>query len=119
MEREEERERERRNMLIRRNYKIIYGNDCFHFLLLSTINVWFRVMVGEQPGSRGKVVGHVNVSHTRVEDGGRYQCVAANRAGEASHSASLNIYGECVCVWVLLLLFFYNIQMDIIIERDR
>ncbi|XP_050715582.1 cell adhesion molecule Dscam2-like isoform X3 [Eriocheir sinensis] len=52
-----------------------------------------RVMVGEQPGSRGKVVGHVNVSHARVEDGGRYQCVAANRAGEASHAASLNIYG--------------------------
>ncbi|XP_063882772.1 cell adhesion molecule Dscam2-like [Scylla paramamosain] len=52
-----------------------------------------RVVVGEQLGSRGKVVGHVNVSHTRVEDGGRYQCVATNRAGVASHSASLNIYG--------------------------
>ncbi|XP_042236848.1 Down syndrome cell adhesion molecule-like protein Dscam2, partial [Homarus americanus] len=52
-----------------------------------------RVVVGEQMGARGKVVGHVNVSHTRVEDGGRYQCVASNRAGSTSHAANLNVYG--------------------------
>ncbi|XP_066979346.1 cell adhesion molecule Dscam2-like isoform X3 [Macrobrachium rosenbergii] len=55
-----------------------------------------RVMVGEQVGARGKVVGHVNVSHTRVEDGGRYECIATNRAGTTSHSANLNIYGSPV-----------------------
>nr|XP_045594049.1 Down syndrome cell adhesion molecule-like protein Dscam2 isoform X1 [Procambarus clarkii] len=52
-----------------------------------------RVMVGEQVGARGKVVSHVNVSHTRVEDGGRYQCTATNRAGSTAHAANLNIYG--------------------------
>ncbi|XP_071519102.1 LOW QUALITY PROTEIN: cell adhesion molecule Dscam2-like [Panulirus ornatus] len=52
-----------------------------------------RVVVGEQVGARGKVVGHVNVSHTRVEDGGRFQCVASNRAGSTAHAANLNIYG--------------------------
>ncbi|XP_042868395.1 Down syndrome cell adhesion molecule-like protein Dscam2 [Penaeus japonicus] len=52
-----------------------------------------RVVVGEQLGTRSEVVSHVNVSHTRVEDGGRYECVATNRAGSTSHAANLNIYG--------------------------
>ena len=61
-----------------------------------------RVMVGEQPGARGRVVGHANISSTRVEDGGRYQCIASNKAGRASHSANLNIYGNfdmTVFIW--------------------
>ncbi|XP_068242659.1 cell adhesion molecule Dscam2-like [Palaemon carinicauda] len=52
-----------------------------------------RVVVGVQEGNRGEVVGHVNISHTRVEDGGRYQCTASNEAGLDYHRASLNIYG--------------------------
>ncbi|XP_063599525.1 hemicentin-2-like [Penaeus indicus] len=52
-----------------------------------------RVVVGEQLGTRSEVVSHVNVSHTRVEDGGRYECVATNRAGSTAHAANLNIYG--------------------------
>ena len=51
-------------------------------------------MVGEQSGSRGKVVGYVNISNTRVDDGGIYRCTANNRAGSVSHEAKLNIYGE-------------------------
>ncbi|XP_068242240.1 cell adhesion molecule Dscam2-like [Palaemon carinicauda] len=52
-----------------------------------------RVVVGVQEGNRGEVVGHVNISHTRVEDGGRYQCTASNVAGSVYHRANLNIYG--------------------------
>ena len=42
----------------------------------------------------GEVVSHVNISRVEVQDGGLYQCTASNRAGIASHSARLNIYGK-------------------------
>ncbi|XP_068242209.1 cell adhesion molecule Dscam2-like [Palaemon carinicauda] len=54
------------------------------------------VMVGEQIGARGKVVGHVNVSTPESKTEGRYECIATNRAGTTSHSADLNIYGPPV-----------------------
>ena len=41
----------------------------------------------------GDVISHLNISQTKVEDGGLYSCTAANRAGSTSHSARLNIYG--------------------------
>ena len=41
----------------------------------------------------GDVISHLNISASRVEDGGLYSCVAANRAGAAAHSARLNVYG--------------------------
>ncbi|KAF2355841.1 Fibronectin type III, partial [Trinorchestia longiramus] len=53
-----------------------------------------RVLVGEQPGARGRVVGHVNITNSRVDDGGAYRCIASNRAGKVSHTANLNIYGD-------------------------
>ncbi|XP_039970137.1 Down syndrome cell adhesion molecule-like protein Dscam2 isoform X2 [Bactrocera tryoni] len=41
----------------------------------------------------GDVISHVNISAVKSEDGGEYECKAISRAGEASHSARLNIYG--------------------------
>ncbi|KAA0199309.1 hypothetical protein HAZT_HAZT006499 [Hyalella azteca] len=53
-----------------------------------------RVLVGEQPGARGRVVGHVNITSSRVQDGGAYRCIASSSAGKVGHTANLNIYGE-------------------------
>lgn len=41
----------------------------------------------------GETTGYLNISNAQVEDGGEYTCLARNQAGEASHSARLNIYG--------------------------
>jgi hypothetical protein len=35
----------------------------------------------------------VNISAVKNEDGGEYECIAHSRAGQANHSARLNIYG--------------------------
>lgn len=57
-------------------------------------------MIGQYVTMFGDVISHVNISAVKSEDGGEYECKAISRAGEASHSARLNIYGElsCICV---------------------
>ncbi|XP_059078554.1 cell adhesion molecule Dscam2-like [Tigriopus californicus] len=52
-----------------------------------------RFMIGQYVDSRGDVISHLNITQTRIEDGGRYFCEAYNRAGSVSHSARLNVYG--------------------------
>ncbi|XP_076032140.1 cell adhesion molecule Dscam2-like isoform X4 [Oratosquilla oratoria] len=52
-----------------------------------------RLVVGQYVGVGGAVVSHVNISNVRAEDGGSYSCKAESRAGTASHSARLNVYG--------------------------
>ncbi|XP_014291200.1 cell adhesion molecule Dscam2 isoform X4 [Halyomorpha halys] len=52
-----------------------------------------RFEIGQYVTIHGDVISHVNISHVTVEDGGEYMCTAENRAGKASHSARLNIYG--------------------------
>ncbi|KAL1110232.1 hypothetical protein AAG570_008309 [Ranatra chinensis] len=43
--------------------------------------------------SKGDVVSYLNISHTRIQNGGQYTCSARNSVGIAEHSASLNVYG--------------------------
>uniref|UniRef100_T1JAL8 Down syndrome cell adhesion molecule-like protein Dscam2 n=1 Tax=Strigamia maritima TaxID=126957 RepID=T1JAL8_STRMM len=52
-----------------------------------------RIARGEQVGLKGEVVGFLNITYTKPEDGGDYKCVATNPAGKAQHSARLNVYG--------------------------
>ncbi|KAH8378332.1 hypothetical protein KR093_010752 [Drosophila rubida] len=52
-----------------------------------------RLMIGQYVTTFGDVISHVNISAVKSEDGGDYECKAISRAGEASHSARLNIYG--------------------------
>ncbi|CAL4105463.1 unnamed protein product, partial [Meganyctiphanes norvegica] len=56
-----------------------------------------RLQVGQYVGMDGSVVSHLNLSSTRVEDGGSYSCMAGNQAGTIMHQARLNIYGPA---WV-------------------
>lgn len=53
-----------------------------------------RLLIGQYVTVYGDVISHVNISSVKSEDGGEYECIANSRAGEASHSARLNIYGE-------------------------
>lgn len=55
-------------------------------------------MIGQYVTMFGDVISHVNISAVKSEDGGDYECKAISRAGEASHTARLNIYGEYVFV---------------------
>ncbi|XP_043798140.1 Down syndrome cell adhesion molecule-like protein Dscam2 isoform X4 [Apis laboriosa] len=52
-----------------------------------------RLLIGQYVTVYGDVISHVNISSVKSEDGGEYECIASSRAGEASHSARLNIYG--------------------------
>ncbi|CAL8083145.1 unnamed protein product [Orchesella dallaii] len=52
-----------------------------------------RILIGDHMTSHGHLISYLNISETRVEDGGLYSCKAANRNGTAMHSARLNIYG--------------------------
>ncbi|CAL4128706.1 unnamed protein product, partial [Meganyctiphanes norvegica] len=52
-----------------------------------------RLLVGQYVGAGGSVVSHVNLTTSRVEDGGSYSCKAENSAGSIKHSARLNVYG--------------------------
>ncbi|XP_046679200.1 Down syndrome cell adhesion molecule-like protein Dscam2 isoform X5 [Homalodisca vitripennis] len=52
-----------------------------------------RFMIGQYLTIHGDVISHVNISNVAVEDGGEYSCTAENRAGKATHSARLNVYG--------------------------
>ncbi|XP_057323530.1 cell adhesion molecule Dscam2-like isoform X3 [Microplitis mediator] len=52
-----------------------------------------RILIGQYVTVYGDVISHVNISSVKSEDSGEYQCTAASRAGETSHSARLNVYG--------------------------
>ncbi|XP_034948781.1 Down syndrome cell adhesion molecule-like protein Dscam2 isoform X2 [Chelonus insularis] len=52
-----------------------------------------RLLIGQYVTVYGDVISHVNISSVKSEDSGEYHCTAASRAGEASHSARLNVYG--------------------------
>ncbi|OXA64371.1 Down syndrome cell adhesion molecule-like protein Dscam2 [Folsomia candida] len=51
-----------------------------------------RLLIGQYVTLHGDVVSHVNITSTRVEDGGEWTCTASNRLGSNFHSARLNIY---------------------------
>lgn len=53
-----------------------------------------RLLIGQYVTVYGDVISHVNITTVKPEDGGEYECIASSRAGEARHSARLNIYGE-------------------------
>ncbi|XP_077264986.1 cell adhesion molecule Dscam2 isoform X2 [Temnothorax americanus] len=52
-----------------------------------------RLLIGQYVTVYGDVISHVNITTVKPEDGGEYECIASSRAGEARHSARLNIYG--------------------------
>lgn len=58
------------------------------------ISLHHRFAIGQYVDGNGDVISHLNVSHTRADDGGLYQCIASNTMGSVAHSARLNVYGK-------------------------
>lgn len=42
----------------------------------------------------GDTISALNVTESRVEDGGVYKCIATNRVGNVTNSARINIWGK-------------------------
>ena len=61
--------------------------------VLTYSNRLFRYLIGQYVTVHGDVISHLNISVSKVKDGGLYSCVAVNRAGSATHSSRLNLYG--------------------------
>ncbi|XP_025417900.1 Down syndrome cell adhesion molecule-like protein Dscam2 isoform X2 [Sipha flava] len=55
-----------------------------------------RMSIGQYVTEIGDVVSHFNITKVQVEDGGLYECIVSNRAGQVSHSAKLQVYGDPV-----------------------
>lgn len=53
-----------------------------------------RLLIGQYVTMFGDVISHVNITAVKSEDGGSYECTAISKAGSASHSGRLNIYGN-------------------------
>ncbi|KFM81636.1 Down syndrome cell adhesion molecule-like protein Dscam2, partial [Stegodyphus mimosarum] len=52
-----------------------------------------RITAGDYVSELGHVVNFLNISETRVEDSGEYQCHVSNDVGSVHHASRLNIYG--------------------------
>ncbi|CAH0562134.1 unnamed protein product [Brassicogethes aeneus] len=61
--------------------------------LLNDIKFGHRYAISQYVDKTGDVISHLNISNSRVEDGGLYSCRALNSLGSTDHSARLNIYG--------------------------
>ncbi|KAL4135375.1 hypothetical protein QTP88_006989 [Uroleucon formosanum] len=55
-----------------------------------------RISVSQYVTEIGDVVSHFNITKVQVEDGGLYECIVSNRAGQVSHSAKIQVYGDPV-----------------------
>ncbi|XP_054712904.1 cell adhesion molecule Dscam2-like [Uloborus diversus] len=52
-----------------------------------------RITAGDNVSELGHVISFLNISETRVEDSGEYQCHASNDVGSVFHASRLNIFG--------------------------
>ncbi|XP_026316076.1 Down syndrome cell adhesion molecule-like protein Dscam2 [Hyposmocoma kahamanoa] len=52
-----------------------------------------RYVIGQTMSTDGGVVSQLNISHTRVDDGGLFSCVATHGETVLSHHDRVNVYG--------------------------
>lgn len=72
------------------------GNPVPHitwYLDDSVIALSPRISASDYISELGHVVSFLNITETRVEDSGEYQCHVSNDVGSVYHASRLNIYG--------------------------
>lgn len=79
---------------------IMYG---LRMNMFTIILLYRRISVSQYVTEIGDVVSHFNITKVQVEDGGLYECIVSNRAGQVSHSAKIQVYGLYI-----FKLFIYN-----------
>lgn len=52
-----------------------------------------RLTISDYATENGHVISYLNITDTRVEDGGSYKCEFSNDVGSVYHAARLNVYG--------------------------
>lgn len=72
-------------------FKFFPFQICFFFVIQVD-----RLLIGQYVTLFGDVISHVNITAVKSEDGGSYECTAVSKAGSASHSGRLNIYGKMI-----------------------
>ncbi|XP_022257013.1 Down syndrome cell adhesion molecule-like protein Dscam2 [Limulus polyphemus] len=53
----------------------------------------YRISLSSHMFIEDSIVGQINITDTRVEDGGRYTCIFSNGVGSVEHSNRLNVHG--------------------------
>ncbi|CAG0885273.1 unnamed protein product [Cyprideis torosa] len=52
-----------------------------------------RYQIRQLVSVNGEVIGHLNISSTRTDDGGLYSCTAESNVGSVTHKARVNVFG--------------------------
>ena len=58
------------------------------YLLTWWLVFYCRFMIGQYVTVHGDVISHLNISQSKVEDGGLYSCTASNRSDNHTHMYS-------------------------------
>ena len=88
------------------------------YLLTWWLVFYCRFMIGQYVTVHGDVISHLNISQSKVEDGGLYSCTASNRSDNHTHMYSaakahthdwFQIFKNILKTWIIYFRIFGSI----------